>query len=157
MAIFTYLSPCDNLYVYLPPESMHKELLPWGKHGLFEWVYREGIQMQVRRGLYGRALWQRCVVHWIFYFYLCHLSSHSHAWICADWKLFYSIQTLMNAQQEVTPAILMLCVTTPRDRTTAHVKRDLLVTASIVQVRSSQNFWFYSCHVHLCFFAFVRE
>ena len=46
-----------------------------------------------------------------------------------------SKQTLMNAQQEVTPAILMPCVTTPRDRTTAHVKRDLLVMVSNVQVR----------------------
>ena len=41
----------------------------------------------------------------------------------------------MNAQQEVTPAILTPCVTTPWDRTTAHVKRVLLVMASIVQVR----------------------
>ena len=48
----------------------------------------------------------------------------------------------MNAQQEVTPAILMPCVTTPRDRTTAHAKRDLLVMASTVQqVRGSLSLW----------------
>ena len=63
----------------------------------------------------------------------------------------------MNAQQEVTPAILTPCVTTPRDRTTAHVKRDSPVMASDVQVRSSLHFWLYLCHVHVCFFTFVSN
>ena len=55
----------------------------------------------------------------------------------ANLKPFYSKQTLMNAQQEVTPAILTPFVTTPRDRTTAHVKRDSPVMALNVQVGGS--------------------
>ena len=47
----------------------------------------------------------------------------------------YIKQTLMNAEQESTTAILMQCVTTPKDRTTAHVKRDSPVMDSNVQVR----------------------
>ena len=48
----------------------------------------------------------------------------------------------MNAQQAVTSAILMPCVTTPRDRTTAHVKKVLVVMVSNVQqVRGSLSLW----------------
>ena len=63
----------------------------------------------------------------------------------------------MNAQQEVTTATLTPCVTTPRDRTTAHVKRVLLVMALNVQVRSSLNFLFYLCHFGVCLFVSLGQ
>ena len=65
----------------------------------------------------------------------------------------------MSVKEELTIAVLMRFVITPKDPTTAHVNQDMKGTEIIAQVKFVSYFSHFECHrKHCCFyFSMISE
>ena len=64
----------------------------------------------------------------------------------------FSFQTLMSVLRNHTTAVLMLCVTIPKDRTTVHVNLDILEMNRLAQVNHNHLYFDKSVEANITFF-----